>query len=330
MPESAGNLQEFLDRARALHAENRTAEAVALLESVDPGIQGSRSWALIAHYHFVLQQYEASELAARKALEAEPSNRLALHTCGELMLKKSNYPQAEMYFREALAAGSRSPVPYLRLAYIYISLYQFDRAVDILNQGLEKHTGHPELMERLQYALTMDGRIQDAERIRKSRQNTASSIPDMRALLNRFEGLEREHAIRQLKLLASMEHYRDEAALHDQLSRYLMAADRYIEAIPHLEIVIGLQNRNDAARLNLALSYIRTGDSDRAWQILEPMQRYRQDLQFRMVIVEALSASGRHREALDMCIDLLEENPRNRRLRGLLKQLKRKQLKPES
>ncbi len=108
--------------------------------------------------------------------------------------------------------------------------------MDILNQGLEKHTGNADLLERLQFALTMDGRIAEAGLIRKNRlrSEAESSSPDIKALINRFEGLEPAHAINQLQLLSSMEHYRNEPELHHQVARLLMDAQRYAEAIPHL------------------------------------------------------------------------------------------------
>ncbi|MBN1878818.1 tetratricopeptide repeat protein [bacterium] len=321
-------LRELLEQARHLHSDGRTQDALNLLESADPSLQLSRLWALVSHYHFCLQQYDAAEIAARKALEGDPTNRLALQTYGELMVKRSNLDQAETFFLEAIVAGSTSHHVYLRLASIYITRLQYDRAIDILRQGLEKHTGHDILMERLQYALTMDSRIEEAKKIRESRIQSVSDTPDIRGLLNRFEGLDRHHAIKQLKLLASMEHYRKEASLHDQLARYLMDIGRYSEAVPFLETVIKLQNRNENARLNLAQCLVRTGDVTGAWAILEPMSRYRQDLPFQIILIEALIAANRLQEALDLCMRLLLSNPRDKRLRRLLQDLKRQGIRP--
>jgi tetratricopeptide (TPR) repeat protein len=324
-------LTELLGRARALHADGKTREAVELLESGDRFRDSARFWAFSAHLQYLLEQYDTAKIAADRALELDPRNRLALQTLGEIEMKAGRFPEAETWFREAIASNPRSTHPYLRLAAVYLAQLRYADAADILYRGLEKFSGHAQLLERLQYALTMDGRIREAGQIRKTRRMTASrDAPDMRAFLNRFEGLPIDRAIDQLKLLASMEHYRDEPLLHDQLARYLIERERFPEAVPHLESVIRFQPRNNHARLNLAYCLFKTGASERAWGILSTMESYRNDTFFNLVKIEGFIVENRLKEALEMCIEQLRLHPRDKRLRKALQFLKRKGVQPKS
>ncbi len=80
-------------------AEGRTRTAIELLETADDALQTSRLWALVAHFHYLLQEYDSATIAAQRALESDPGNRLALQTAGELKLRGSNFEQAEVYFQ---------------------------------------------------------------------------------------------------------------------------------------------------------------------------------------------------------------------------------------
>lgn len=323
-------LDDLLGKASALHADGKTREAVELLNSVDTTPHSARLWALSAHFHYLLEQYDIAKTTAKRALEYNPHNRLALHTLGEIEAKAGLYPEAEIWFKESIATNPRSSHPYLRLASIYLVQHRYDDAIDILNKGLEKFTGHPQLLKQLQYALTMDGRIQEAKHIRKiQRQKAAPDQADMRDLVNRFEGMPIDQAIKQLRLLVSMGHYKDEPALHDQLARYLMQKELCSEAIPHLETFLRLRPRNDYARLNLAYCLFKTGASGPAWTILASMETYRNDAQFNLVKIEGLIADNRLDEALDLCIDQLRLNPRDKRFRRQLQVLKRKGARPQ-
>lgn len=327
--QSSAELTEFLSKARTLHEEGKTLEALEHLEAGADRHNSPRVWALIAHFYYMNEQFETSAASAQRALELNPKNRLALQTMGEICMKSRNFPEAESWFKETIESGPRSAHPFLRLASVYLAQRQYSNAINVLYSGLEKFTGHVELLERLHYALMMDGRTREAADIRKTRIRAESSdTPDIRALLNRFEALERTRAVDQLKTLASMEHYRSEAALHDQLARYLIELERYSEAVPFLNTVLELQGRNDHARLNLALCLIKSDELQRAWTILDAMGRYRDDVPFLIVRIEALVAEGRLSEALGICMESLRSNPRDKRLRKWLQTLKRKGARP--
>lgn len=327
----AQELTELLGRARALHVDGKTREAAELLDSCETFRDSARLWALSAHFQYLLEQYDTAKVAAGRALERDPRNRLALQTLGEIDIKAGRFSEAEAWFREAIASNPRSSHPFLRLAAVYLAQLRYADAADILYRGLEKFSGHAQLLERLQYALTMDGRIQEARQIHKTRRMDASrDAPDLRALLNRFEGLPKDRAIEQLALLASMEHYRNEPLLHDQLARYLIEKERFQEAVPHLESVIRFQPRNHHARLNLAFCLFKTGASERGWGMLSSMESYRNDTFFNLVKIEGLITGNRLKEALEMCIEQLHRHPRDKRLRKTLKFLKRKGVQPDT
>ncbi|MGB3975467.1 MAG: tetratricopeptide repeat protein [bacterium] len=323
-------LEDLLGKAKALHADGKTREAVELLDSTDSFQHSAGLWALSAHFHYLLEEFQIAESTAKRALEFNPHNRLALHTLGEIEAKAGRYPEAETWFKESIATNPRSSHPYLRLASIYLSQRLYAEAIDILNNGLEKFAGHPQLLERLEYALTMDGRIQEAKRIGKiRRKDKPQDTADMRALVNRFEGMSIDQAIKNLKRMASMEHYKDEPVLHEQLARYLMQKERCAEAIPHLKTLLRLKPRNDYARLNLAYCLFKTGTVDPAWDILTTMESYKNDAHFNLVKIEGFIADNRLGEALNLCIDQLRLYPRDKRFRKVLQVLKRKGVRPQ-
>lgn len=329
--DSANNLNKLLDSARDLHGKGKTFGAVDLLEKSDEFIDSPRVSALLAHYYYLLRHYESSGAAARKALESNPVNKLALYTMGELSMKSRNLDDAEMYFREVLAAGSLSAHPYIRLADIFCSRQDFDGAIEILQQSLENHTGHADLLEKLHYSLTMAGRIKEAQQIRKTRvQAQDNDSADIKNLLNRFENLESFKAIEQLKILASMKHYQSEPLIHDRMAYYLTREGNYAEAISYLETLVRLQPRNDNAVLRLAEALALSNNPEKAKTILEPIARYRNDMRVKLIKLQLDIASGELQTAMKVCVELLRDSPRNKKLRQILKDLSRAGIRPKT
>lgn len=323
-------IRGILDHARQLHEQGRTFEAMEYLENRPEFKTSHRILALLAHYQYLERQYDIASVTARRALSIHPEDAFALFTLGEIAIKSRKLDQAEMYFRDALTAGSRSVYPYVRLAAVALEQLQYDRAIDVLHEGLAVHTGHPELLEPLHLALTMAGRHREAEHIRMTRRGlNHDDAGDLRKLLHRFESLDRDKAIEQLHILLSMAHYRKEPMIHNQLARYLAAAGRYADAVPHLEQLVEMQPRNDSARLRLAEAWVHSGAPEKASRILESMEGYRNDIRLLTVKIAVLDALGQHQAAMDLCVELLRREPRNKRLRQILQDLKRSGIRPK-
>nr|HPQ41873.1 tetratricopeptide repeat protein [bacterium] len=93
-------------------------------------------------------------------------------------------------------------------------------------------------------------------------------------------------------------------------------------------VVVEMQPRNDRVRLQLAEALALSGNTEKASVLLDSMARYRDDLQLKMVRTEILIASGKVQEAMDLCVELLKHSPRNKRLRRMLQNLRRKGIRP--
>jgi predicted Zn-dependent protease len=319
------HLSQLLESARQLHREGKTRDAIKMLENNDAFAASARLLSLTAHFYYLLEHYDTAAASARRALEIDSKNLLALTTLGETDMKAGQYADAEIWFREAIITGPRTPHPYLRLAASLLSRQKYTEASEVLYKGLETFSGDIHLLERLQYALTMDARIHEAGYIRDvRRRHETTDAPDIQALLNRFEALEKPRAISQLKLLASMDHYKHETALHDRLAHLLIEENRFPEAIQHLENVLEQQPRNTYAKLNLALCLFKTNCLKQAWDIVNSIKAYRNDNFLKYVTIQGLIMSDKYGEALAICIHQLERNPRNKQFRKLLKLLKNK------
>lgn len=322
---SSAELNQLLDAARDLHQNGQTPEAIELLETNSTYSDSSRLLALTSHFYYVIEQYPTAALTARKALETDSNNRLALQTLGEIDMKAGHYDEAATWFHEAIASGARTSHPYIRLAASLNMRHKFTEASDVLQKGLEKFPDDLKLMDQLQYSLTMDGRTAEAAYIHDIRKRRESEdTPDIAGLLNRFEALGTARAISQLKILANMNHYKNETLLHDRLAHLMIEEEQFDKAIPHLEIVLKQQPRNIQIKLKLALCLFLSGSSERAWKLLNAMQSRHEDAYYNYVKTEGLIVDGQYQEALRLVITQLERSPRDKRFRKLLKRLKNK------
>ncbi|MBN1296885.1 tetratricopeptide repeat protein [bacterium] len=321
----------LLETAKTLHSQGRTSEALDLLENAPQANDKPRILALSAHYLYLLRRFESARATAQRALERDPRNVLALGTMGEIAIKSKDYAGAETWFREILTGRSRSVYPFSRLAAIACELHDYDKAVDILHEGLDNHPGNSELLEQLQYSLTMSGRHADAKRARQ----IETVQPDepgraFRLLMHRFEQLTPEKAIEQLRILASMKHYEKEPLLFDRLAYYLELTGQYAYAIPHLQHVLDIQPRNDAVRVRLCEALVRSGDLVQAELILQSLEGYRRDVRIQIIRLNVMKASGNRQDAMNLCMVLLKENPRHKQLRQIFLELIRQGIRPTS
>lgn len=322
--DQTGQLNKLIEEARLIHENGDTFRAIEFLESASIGSNSSRVLALSAHYRYLTQQYDSAQLMAQKAIELDPKCKLGLFTLGELAMKSRNLIDAATFFTETIVQGTKSPHPFLRLADIHNTNYQYDQSVNILTQGLEIHPGHEALLEKLQYALTMAGRIDEAGRIRKTRiRNQETETADIQTLLNRFDALPPEKAFSQLKILLSMKHYQKKTAIYDRLAALSIKLKKYDEAIDALEVVVTRHPRNDRVKLRLAEAFVRNNQPDEADAVLTPIELYRQDIAVRILRTEIFLAQGEHQKSMNLCVELLREQPRNKRLRALLVKIRK-------
>lgn len=284
----------------------------------------------LAHFYYMIDNTETSELYAMKSLELNPRSRLALTTLAEIRYRQDRVHESLRYFKEAFAVHPRDTYTVLRLAQILVKMKRFEDAVTTLEKAREIHPDDPGILKDLQVAYAFAGRIEDADRLDQiilelSRQRQ-SDQEDM--LYSGLQRMEPSKALRQLRIILASPSFRSNLRFYELAADLAIRESGFEEAVGYLEFLQNRQPRSSSVTVKLAECFTRTGRPDRSLEILRQPHLHQSDIRILLARIDALHTMGKLQESMDMAVKGLLDHPRNRRLRKWVTQLRKKGFKP--
>jgi pentatricopeptide repeat protein len=321
---SAGILSKAWDLIRNgdLH------QAITLIESSDD--IDAFELATLAHCYYLLQDYSNSEMYSKKSLSINSRQRLALTTQAEILLKRGQLDDACNFFLEAHRHHPHDLYCALRYAHCLILQEKQHEAHQLLQKLTEMHPDQPEILKLLHQTLYFEGNYPAAESLaaRLTGISQDQDTVDSRQFIISLGTLEPEKAIEQLNKILTLESYKKDIELRTHLVDLLIHQEDYANAVPHLELLHRIIPRSDPIRFRLVSCLIRTGNPQKALELLESMKHKSNDLKWKMCRIEALSVSGNLQTAMDEAVQALIKHPKERRVRRLLEQLRKRGIRP--
>jgi len=145
--------------------QGKSADAVALLESVTGKTSSPTLLDLLGDAYTQTKDLAKAETAYRKATEIDPSELSHQRGLGQTLLSREKYPEAlKVYQRLADLMPDDSDV-YLRIAQIYRELHQLDKAEETLTKARQFAPGSLDVMYNEAMLYQAQGRNEDAIRV---------------------------------------------------------------------------------------------------------------------------------------------------------------------
>ena len=145
--------------------QGKSADAVALLESVTGKTSSPTLLDLLGDAYTQTKDLAKAETAYRKAVEIDPSEVSHQRGLGQTLLSEEKYPEAlKVYQRLADLMPDDSDV-YLRIAQIYRELHQLDKAEETLTKARQFAPGSLDVMYNEAMLYQAQGRNDDAIRV---------------------------------------------------------------------------------------------------------------------------------------------------------------------
>jgi tetratricopeptide (TPR) repeat protein len=145
--------------------QGKSADAVALLESVTEKTSSPTLLDLLGDAYTQTKDLAKAEAAYRKAVEVDPSELSHQRGLGQSLLSEEKYPEAlKVYQRLADLMPDDSDV-YLRIAQIYRELHQLDKAEETLTKARQFAPGSLDVMYNEAMLYQAQGRNEDAIRV---------------------------------------------------------------------------------------------------------------------------------------------------------------------
>ncbi|MFT7695637.1 MAG: tetratricopeptide (TPR) repeat protein [Candidatus Latescibacterota bacterium] len=245
--------------------QGRYSDAIATIEALKNYQGDSPQFLYLAAlcYKSAGKPQEAMATAQR-ALQIEPSADL-YRLEGDLLLEDNRMAEAETAYRRAIAVGSKSPEPFLQIAYIYRKQGRTDAALRVLeNLAVTTREKHPVIQSRLGGLYYAEGRVKDAvaayQRAVEIDPNYAlahSNLGTVLRSLGRIEEAEQAHR-RAIELQV------DNSLFHEELGRLLVRANKREAAIEALAKAAELDSVNFNLYLTLGQLYLEGNQPDKA------------------------------------------------------------------
>ncbi len=286
--------------------------------------------ALLAHIYYLMQDYTSAETYANAALRYHSGNRRALSVLGEIACKKSDWKSAEGYYSEAVRLYPRMVFPAIRAAYIQCRLNQPRKAIDILHRISEFHPDNLEILNALQQSYILAGKQAEAEAVKRkiSEISQANDTITPQQFIESLNKLDPHRAIAQLKIALDLESYKGNPTLLSHLASLLIETEQYSEAIPILEDLARQFPRSDSFKLKLAGCLAREKRCRESLDILDAMDHLKNSVQWIIMYLEANILAGNLQTAMDTAVSTLLRYPKNRRVRKIVNQLRKRGVKP--
>jgi tetratricopeptide (TPR) repeat protein len=145
--------------------EGKSADAVALLETLNSRTPSATLLDLLGDAYTQTKNLPKAEEAYRKAVELDSSELSHLRGLGQTLLSEDKYSEALAVYQKLADLMPDDSDIYLRIGQIYRELHQLDKAEDSLLKARQYAPGSPEVMYNEAMLYQAQGRYDDAIRV---------------------------------------------------------------------------------------------------------------------------------------------------------------------
>ncbi len=145
--------------------ENKSDEAIKLLESTTAHSPSPVLYDLLGDAYTQTKDYAKAEEAYRKAVDLDPSELSHLRGLGQTLLSEEKYPEALTVYQKLADVMPDDADVYLRIAQIYRELHQLDKAEENLVKARQYAPGSLEVMYNEAMIYESQGRYDDAIKV---------------------------------------------------------------------------------------------------------------------------------------------------------------------
>src|SRR5258707_6813235 len=271
--------------------QGKSADAVALLESVTGKTSSPTLLDLLGDAYTQTKDLAKAETAYRKAVEIDPSELSHQRGLGQTLLSEEKYPEALKVYQHLADLMPDDSDVYLRIAQIYRELHQLDKAEETLTKARQFAPGSLDVMYNEAMLYQAQGRNEDAIRVLSEAvtgvKNQSEVLPTRRRTL---------------------------AVLYQQLGQLYRTTENFQAAIYTYEELGRLGEDEDRrARLLLMETFRTAKELSRALQTgKEALAKYPTDAAIKSSYALLLGEAGKTDEALALLRPQLKGNDADR------------------
>ncbi len=230
-----------------------------------------QSWFQKARQHFEKQEWDQARQAAVRALELNPRLLDAELLLGLVATAQTNYGDAEKHFLKVVSIQPRNELAQGYLASTYFQQKRFDEASRAFQKLLQSNPANIVAHYNLGLiALMQEKPAQALLHFEKVHRANPSDVPALIGILESQLLLKRKSeshlSVQKLQRLLKPQDPR-----LFQVSTLLAVHQDYAAAIPIMEQVRQTFPQSYDVNYNLALAYFRSGNNDKAAEILQPL-----------------------------------------------------------
>jgi len=142
--------------------ENKSEEAIRLLEGIIAKSPTATSYDLLGDAYTQMHDYPKAEGAYRKAVDLDPGELSHLRGLGQTLLSEEKYLEALTVYEKLADLMPDDADVYLRIAQIYRELHELDKAEDNLVKARQYAPGSLDVMYNEAMIYEAQGRYEDA------------------------------------------------------------------------------------------------------------------------------------------------------------------------
>jgi tetratricopeptide (TPR) repeat protein len=284
-----GNGAALEQLSQLLIDEGRSQEAVKILQDAAGSSSSPEVYDLLGDAYAQAKDYAKSEVAYRKAAEADPDDPGHLHGLAQALMEQDKYAEALEQFKKLSEVEPGTAENYMRMAQLYRRLGKFDLAESSLLRAKQLKPGNLEVLYNEALLYEDQGRFEDAIKVlsdaiagvknqtagasSSNGDTPADSNPNALAILYEQLG----HAYRQEQNYpAAIKTYQEMGQLGPEALKraQMLLIDTYREnrdldrAIAETQKLLDAAPMDPSLTVTLAMLYAEKSDTDMATKLL--------------------------------------------------------------
>jgi tetratricopeptide (TPR) repeat protein len=165
LKEDPGNEAAVEQLTQLLLDENKSGEAISLLEGMTQHASSATLYDLLGDAYTQAHDFAKAEGAYRKAVDLDPSEMSHLRGLAQTLFSEEKYPEALEAYQKLADMMPDDADNYLRIAQIYRELNQLDKAEENLLKARQSNPGNLDILYNEAMIYEAEGRYDDAIRV---------------------------------------------------------------------------------------------------------------------------------------------------------------------
>jgi tetratricopeptide (TPR) repeat protein len=165
LKDDPGNEAALEQLTQLLLDENKTDEAISLLEGMTAHSDSATLFDLLGDAYTQGHDFDKAEAAYRKAVDLDPSELSHLRGLAQTLFSEEKYQDALAAYQKLVDLMPDDSDNYLRIAQIYRELNQLDKAEENLLKARQSNPGNLEILYNEAVIYEAEGRYDDAIKV---------------------------------------------------------------------------------------------------------------------------------------------------------------------